>query len=98
MSEKIKKLVRSPRKNKRFRVYLENNAYYDFGLDTGDTYIDHKSKIKRENYRARHYANGIEKKLIDDLTPSPALYSWYLLWGNSTDIKKNITNLNKMVL
>ena len=91
---KIIKLVKSPRKNKRFRVYLENNEYFDFGLDGGNTYIDHGNKKKRDNYRKRHYAQ--EKNLIDSLTPSPALYSYYLLWGDSTDINKNIEKLNRM--
>ena len=91
---KIIKLVKSKRKNKRFRVYLENDKYFDFGLDGGNTYIDHGNKKKRDNYRKRHYAQ--EKKLIDLLTPSPALYSYYLLWGDSTDINKNIEKLNRM--
>ena len=29
---KIIKLVKSKRKNKRYRVYLENNDHYDFGI------------------------------------------------------------------
>ena len=91
---KIIKLVKLPRKNKRFRVYLENNEHFDFGLDGGNTYIDHGNKKKRDNYRKRHYVQ--EKKLIDSLTPSPALYSYYLLWGDSTDINKNIEKLNRM--
>ena len=91
---KIIKLVKSPRKNKRFRVYLENNENFDFGLDGGNTYIDHGNKKKRDNYRKRHYAQ--ERKLIDSFTPSPALYSYYLLWGDSTDINKNIEKLNRM--
>ena len=56
MSYKIIKLVKSPRKNKRYRVYLKNNEYFDFGLDTGKTYIDHQNITKRDNYRKRHYA------------------------------------------
>ena len=90
---KIIKLVKSPRKNKRFRVYLKNNEYFDFGSD-GGAYIDHGNKKKRDNYRKRHYAQ--EKKLIDSLTPSPALYSYYLLWSESTNINKNIEKLNRM--
>jgi hypothetical protein len=62
---KIFKIIDSPRKGKRYRVYLENNEYYDFGLDGGSTYIDHRDKKKRDNYRRRHYANGIEKYLKD---------------------------------
>lgn len=96
MSYKIIKLVKSPRKNKRYRVYLENNEYFDFGLDGGNTYIDHGNKKKRDNYRKRHLGNDTEKHLIKNLIPSSALFSYYILWGDSTDINKNINILNKM--
>jgi hypothetical protein len=45
----IVKIIDSPLKNKRFRVFLNNNKYYDFGLINGSTFIDHhdeKKKIK----------------------------------------------------
>jgi len=93
---KIIKLINSPRKNKRFRVFLDNGEHYDFGLDTGSTYIDHKDKQKRENYRTRHMGNLSEKYLIENLIPSPALFSYWLLWGDSTLLEQNLKNLNKM--
>ncbi len=93
---KIIKLIKSPRKNKRFRVYLDNGEHYDFGLDTGSTYIDHREKEKRENYRARHMGNLSEKYLIENLIPSPALFSYWLLWGDSVLLEQNLKNLNKM--
>ena len=87
----------SPRKNKRYRVYMNDGKHYDFGLDgVSKNYLDHKDKTKRDNYRRRHYANKIEKHLIDNLIPSPALFSYYILWGNSSDITENIRALNKM--
>jgi len=93
---KIIKLIKSPRKNKRFRVYLDNKEYYDFGLDTGSTYIDHHNKNIREAYRARHLGNDIEKHLIENLIPSPSLFSYWLLWGDSVLLEQNLKNLNKM--
>ena len=92
---KILRVDSSPVKNKRLRVFLDNGKYYDFGLDTGKTYLDHHDKDKRKAYWARHYT-GREKQLIDNLTPSPALFSAYLLWGNSTNINTNIENLNRI--
>lgn len=92
---KIIKIIPSPRKNKRYRVYLNDGKYYDFGLLGGNTYIDHHDKNKRDNYRKRHYA--MEKHFIDNLIPSAALYSYYLLWGDSDDINKNIKHLNKLL-
>jgi hypothetical protein len=87
-------LQKSPRKNKRFRAILDDNTFIDFGLLNGQTYIDHKNKLKRTNYIKRHLANKKENYLIKNLIPSPALFSLAILWGKFTDIKKNIKNLN----
>lgn len=92
----IVEIEKSKRKNKRFRVILDNGNSYDFGLDSGKTYIDHQDKDKRTNYRKRHLGNETEKKLINNLTPSPSLFSYYLLWGDYTDIMKNIIHLNNL--
>jgi hypothetical protein len=73
---------------------MNDGKYYDFGLEGGSTYLDHKDKTKRDNYRRRHYAQEIV--FIDNLIPSPALFSYYILWGNSSDITENIRALNKM--
>jgi hypothetical protein len=94
---KIIKLEDSQLKSKRFRVYLDNNKHYDFGLKTGETYIDHKDKIKRDNYRRRHYNSIKEQPYIQNLIPSPALFSYYLLWGDSSNINQNIKTLNKLL-
>jgi len=93
---KIINLTDSPKKNKRFRVYMDDGKHYDFGLDTGSTYIDHHDKQKRLAYIARHLGNVREKKLIDNLIPSPALFSMVLLWGKHTNIDDNIKYLNRM--
>ena len=87
----------SRRKTKRYRVYLEDGSHYDFGLKGGNTYIDHKNKQKRENYRKRHLGNDTEKYLIQHLIPSPSLFSYYLLWGDSADLMTNINILNSLM-
>jgi len=95
----ILELINSPRANKRFRVMINQDGkvkHFDFGLDTGHTYIDHADSAKREAYRKRHYANKKENELIDNLIPSPALFSYYLLWGDSEDIIENIVALQKL--
>jgi hypothetical protein len=89
-------IKQSPIRHKRFRVTMDNGKLYDFGLDTGSTYIDHHNKIKRQNYWSRHYSNPIERRLINNLVPSPALFSAYLLWGESRDLNENINHLNML--
>lgn len=94
---KIINIEKSPIKNKRYRVYLSNNTYFDFGLDGGKTYIDHKNVKLRENYLKRHLANSTEKYLINNLIPSPALFSAILLWGPFTTLSQNITFLDNLL-
>ena len=83
-------------KHKRFAIIMDAGKKYNFGLDTGSTYIDHHDKQIRDAYKARHYANGIEKELNDNLVPSPSLFSWYILWGPYTNIEKNVRHLNAL--
>ena len=80
---KIIKLEDSQLKSKRFRVYLDNNKSYDFGLKSGETYTNHKDIY--------------EQPYIQILIPSPALFSYYLLWGDSSNINQNIKTLNKLL-
>ena len=87
----------SKRKTKRYRVYLDDGSYYDFGLKGGNTYIDHHDKKKRDAYRKRHLGNETEKHLIESVTPSPSLFAFWLLWGDSINIMKNIDELNKLL-
>lgn len=93
----IVKLSRSPKLMKRYRVFLDNGKVFDFGLDKGETYIDHHNKQLRDAYRARHLGNKTEYDLIKNLVPSPSLMSYYLLWGESTNIIDNIKYLNKLL-
>jgi hypothetical protein len=92
---KIIDIMPSPRKSKRYAIILDNGATYHFGLKGGNTYIDHKNTIKRDNYVKRHMGNKRENYLIKNLIPSPALFSKEILWGEYTDIQDNIKALNK---
>ena len=90
----ITEIFESPLKNKRYRVLLDNGEHYDFGLKEGETYLDHHDKTKRMNYQKRHLGNKIENFRITNGINSPSLFSFYLLWGPSTDLKENIEYLN----
>ena len=94
---KILNISDSPLKTKRFRVHLDNGKHFDFGLKTGQTYIDHENKIKRHNYQVRHLNLKREQPFIQNLIPSPALFSYFILWGESTSVRKNIQTLNKLL-
>jgi len=94
----IEELINSTRKDKRFAITLTEDGKtktYHFGLKSGTTFIDHGDEAKREAYLARHMGNKKEKKLIETLTPSPALFSAKLLWGQTMDIISNLIGLQK---
>ena len=98
MPVKLLRINKSPREFKRFRIFIKDNnveKHYDFGLDTGSTYIDHHDRDKRDAYLKRHLGNPIERRLINNLIPSPALFSMKLLWGQSTSLKTNLGNLQR---
>lgn len=89
-------LSKSPVKGKRLRVIYDDRIY-DFGLDVGETYIDHHDKKLRDNYIKRHMGNHKEAELIRTLTPSPALFAMMLLWGPYPTLEENFTYLNKLL-
>ena len=78
-------------KNKRFRVFLDSGKHYDFGLDTGSTFIDHGDNKKRNAYIARLFGNRAEKQLIENLVPSPAFLVCSCYGANMIHWKRTLT-------
>ncbi len=83
----------SDSKNKRLKAVLKNmhvKKTIHFGAKNGQTYIDHGDKAKRENYIKRHQALNEHWGSIN-----AGSLSRYILWGNHTDINKNINGYKK---
>ncbi len=93
----IKDIINSPLKNKKYRAIMSDGSKIDFGLKGSSTYLDHKDKTKGNNYRARHLVNDRENYLIKNIIPSPALLSYYLLWGPYTNLHQNMNYLNELL-
>ena len=93
---KIVSLEKSTRVNKKYVTTMSDGKEYHFGLKDSVTYIDGASKEKRDAFLARHMNNPLEKKLIENLVPSPALFSVYLLW-NTPSLEKNVKILNRLL-
>jgi len=91
---KILSYEKSNRKDKKYQVTLDDGKTYHFGLKNSVSYIEGATKEKRDAFLARHMNNPLEKKLIENLIPSPALFAVYLLW-NTKSIEKNVEILNK---
>jgi hypothetical protein len=97
----IEEVIPSPVQNKRFRATLVDETgrvhKIDFGQKGGQTFIDNGSVKKKQDYWARHYGgNPTERHLIDNLIPSAALLSAFLLWGPSQKLDDNIRLLNEL--
>jgi hypothetical protein len=89
----IIKLERSHVKNKKYVATFDNGKKINFGSSVSTTYTEGATKEKRDNYMKRHLANGTEHYRINNLVPSPALLSYYLLWY-TPDLQANIKILN----
>jgi hypothetical protein len=95
MIARIVDIINSDRDKKRFKIVLNNGKMYDFGSRGSETYIDHHNKQKRDAYIKRHTASPLERNLISNLVPSPALFAAAILWGKYETIEDNIRNLNQ---
>jgi len=56
-----------------------------FGAKGYEDYTTHKDKKRRDQYRARHAKDNLTNPM------SPGALSWFILWGDSTDINRNIS-------
>jgi len=61
-----------------------------FGQATADDYTLTKDKEQRKRYRSRH-----KKDLKTGDYTRAGYLSWYILWGNSTSRKENISAYKK---
>jgi hypothetical protein len=92
---KIESLEKSNRKDKKYVVLMSDGKSYHFGLKNAITYVEGATKQKRDAFLARHLNNPLEKNLIENLIPSPALFSVYLLW-DTPSLDENIKKLNRL--
>ena len=87
------KVIKSPKADKKWRAVFSidgKEKTTDFGQSGATDYLISKDKERRERYRVRH------KKDLKTNDPTRAGYlSYYLLWGDSTSLRKNITDYKK---
>lgn len=92
---KLINLQKSNRKNKRLMATFDIDGkikHTHFGLKNPKvgTFLDHNDIKLRDAYRARH------KKDLKTNDPSKAGYlSYYLLWGDSTNLDENVESFIK---
>ncbi len=82
--------IREINEGKRFLAIFSDCKQTKFGQIGGSTYIDHKDKLKRKNYIARH------KRDLRTNDPQRAGYlSLFLLWGSKTNMNAAIKDYNR---
>lgn len=71
----VNKIIISPRKQKKYRIYLDNGEYYDYGAIGMDDYLIHKDDERRQRFHNRFKNN------VGYNNPKSGLYySVRLLW------------------
>lgn len=97
MKKKYDKMVvkKSDKSGKKYMaVFTESSSgrtkTTHFGDSSATDYLLSKEKDRRERYRSRH------KKDLTTRDPTRAGFlSYYLLWGESTSLRTNISNYKK---
>jgi hypothetical protein len=91
---KLKKVVKANDGKHKFVAIFEKNGnekHVPFGAKNMDDFTLTKSREQRDRYRTRH------SKDLQTLDPTRAGYlSYYILWGDSTSMEKNIQTYKKM--
>lgn len=88
---KLLKVVEARNPAKKWRAEFSDNKNVEFGQAGADDYTITKDKAQRDRYRARHKVD----LMVDD-PKTPAFLSWYLLWGESTSLARNIATYKRM--
>ena len=86
--KKLYTLYKSTNPLKKYDVFIISSKgrtkKVSFGAKNYEDYTMHKDKQRRTNYRNRHRNDKINN-------PEYAgFWSWWVLWGDSTSIKKNL--------
>ena len=88
---KLLRVVHAKNPAKKWRAEISDNTHTEFGQAGADDYTITKDKAQRDRYRARHKVD------LDTDDPKRAGFlSYWILWGNSTDMARNIATYKRM--
>jgi len=83
-------LIRSQSPDKKWTAVFDDGKRVSFGAKGMDDYTQHHDVERRRLYRLRH------EKDLDTKDPRRAGFlSYYILWGDSTDIDTNLRAYKK---
>jgi len=87
-------VIDSSNPKKRYTAIFDVNGRekkVHFGDPNMESYIMHHDKERRANYRSRH-----ARDLRTNDPMRPGFLSYYLLWGKSRSLEKNIASYKRM--
>lgn len=91
------KIVKSDKKDKRFKALFKDGKEVNFGSKEGKTFIDNETENKRKAYIKRHSLNPLEKPFLNKkiYADKPSNLAMGILWGKSKNINENIKTYKK---
>jgi hypothetical protein len=87
---KLERVVYAKNPNKKFRAIFTDGKAVEFGQRGAPDYTITKDKEQRDRYRSRH-----AKDLMTDDPRRAGFLSYFLLWGDSTDMGRNIASYKR---
>ena len=87
---KLLRIVRSTNPNKKWDAIFDDGTRTPFGARGMDDFTITHDKEQRDRYRARH-----AKDLTTNDPTAAGYLSYYLLWGDSTNLNVNIRAFKK---
>lgn len=88
---KLLRVVHARNPAKKLRAEFSDGKSVEFGSAGMDDYTITGDRAQRERYRARHKSD-----LLTDDPRRAGFLSYYLLWGESTDLGRNIATYKRM--
>lgn len=88
---KLLRIVEARNPKKKWRAEFSDGKGVEFGQANAPDYTLSKDKAQRDRYRTRHKAD-----LLTDDPRRAGFLSYYILWGESTDMGRNITAYKRM--
>jgi hypothetical protein len=87
---KLERVVYAKNPTKKWRAIFSDGSHTEFGSANMDDYTITKDKEQRDRYRKRHL------KDLDTEDPTRAGFlAYFILWGNSTDMGRNIATYKR---
>jgi hypothetical protein len=88
---KLLRVIEARNPAKKWRAEFSDGKGVEFGQAGAPDYTLSKDKAQRDRYRTRHK--------VDLMTEDPrraGFLSYYILWGDSTDMGRNIASYKRM--